>query len=176
MSYEIFTGIKYNKTTKCFDCSSYSNNVWPHQPTKWSMDYYVNNYPNATEQEVKALFILSGIYSGNKYAAGIKWAKEMEAIARLWLLGKEMSHDDYHSMETVKEFLDFYNEYKSKPLVKYGLRDTCGYYVTKMNKNTYRRGMHSEAKVFEARSKDEVLAVPGVRWFVKDAGYNIVEL
>lgn len=177
MSYEIFTGIKYNKTTKNFDCSSYSNNVWPHKSSKWEMDYYAKNYPNATEQEVKALLILSGLYSGNKYAAGIKWAKDMEKAARLWTSDKKLSGDEYNSMEVAKQFLDFYNDYTSKPINKYGLLSTAGYWINKINRNTYKQSvLKSNAKVFEARCKDEVKATPGISWFVDKAGFMIVEL
>lgn len=177
MSYEIFTGIKYNKTTKNFDCSSYSNNVWPHKASKWEMDYYAKNYPNATEQEVKALFILSGLYSGNKYATGIKWAKDMEKAARLWTSDKELSGDEYNSMEVAKQFLDFYNDYTSKPVNKYGLLSAAGYWINKINRNTYKQSvLKSDAKVFEARCKDEVKEMPGVSWFVDKAGFMIVEL
>lgn len=177
MSYEIFTGIKYNKKTKNFDCSSYSNNVWPHKASKWEMEYYATYYPNATEEEVKALFILSGLYSGNKYAASIKWAKDMEKAARLWVSNKELTGDEYNSMEVAKKFLDFYNDYISKPITKYGLLSTAGYWINKINKYTYKQSvLKSDAKVFEARTKEEVKEMPGVGWFVDKAGFMIVEL
>ena len=177
MSYEIFTGIKYNKTTKNFDCSSYSNNVWPHKASKWSMDYYAKNYPDATENEVKALFILQGLYSGNKYAPGIKWAKQMESIARLWLVDKELTGEDYNSMKVAKDFLDFYENYVSKPLTKYGLLSTNGYWLSKINKATYRQSvLRSDAKVFEARSEDEVKTTPGLKWYIEKAGFQIIAL
>lgn len=177
MSYEIFTGIKYNKKTRNFDCSSYSNNIWPHKASKWEMDYYAKNYPNATEDEIKALFILSGLYSGNKYAASIKWAKDMEKAARLWAADKQLTGEDYSSIDVAKDFLNFYNSYSAMPINKYGLLSAAGYWIAKINKATYKQSvLRSDAKVFEARTKEEVKEMPGVGWFIDKAGFMITEL
>lgn len=178
MSYEIFTSIKYNKTTRNFDCASYSNNVWPKIPNKWTMDYFAKLWPNATEQELKAGLILAGIYSGDKYYTSIKWANEYKNIAKIWVAEQEQNGSfDYQSYENARALAEYYAEYIKAPKQKFVIVGAWGDYVTKINKTSYSRCRDkTQAKIFEARTERELLADYDIKWLVDSGSYRIATI
>lgn len=108
MSYEIYTSITYNKKTRCFDCRSYSNNVYPKTPTAWTMGYYAKKYPDATEQELKALLILGSLWNGDQYYAA--WAKKYKQIAIEWSKGRDtLNYKDVENIETARDLMRYYD-------------------------------------------------------------------
>lgn len=176
MSYEIFTGLKYNKATRCFDCASYSNNVWPKKPSKWTMDYYAKLWPDATEQELKAGLILQGIYCGNKYCANLKWANEYKSIAQLWIY-EQGENLDYHSFESARALARFYDEYTKESKKQFVIFGKFGDYITRITKTSYFRSSDkSQAKIFEARTIKELLTNGDIKWLVDSGSYTIETL
>lgn len=117
MSYEIFTKCTYNKQTRCFDCASYSNNVWPRTANPWTMGYFAAKYPDATPDELKAALILAGLRSGDKYQSSVPWAVKYQKTARAWIDGivARDGNDkaiDYYSLESARELMAFYQSNK----------------------------------------------------------------
>ena len=175
MSYEIFTKLKYNPGTKCFDCASYSNNVWPKTPSKWTMDYYAKKYPDATDSEILALLILQGIWSGDKYCANIIWANEYKKIANMWM-AERGEPENYQSIDAARELAKYYADYTKQPKKRYVLKNACGNYITKINKTSYNYGQFIAAKIFTARTQNEILEISGAKWLVEHAGYNVEQI
>lgn len=117
MSYVIFTKCKYNKTTRNFDCASYSNNDWPRKANPWELTYFAEEYPDATDDELKAAFILHGLFSGDRFWARVAWAKKWQKIAHAWIdsIVARDGNDkavNYHSIESARDLLEFYNKTK----------------------------------------------------------------
>lgn len=168
MSYEIFTSIKYNKTTRNFDCASYSNNVWPKIPNKWTMDYFAKKYPDATERELKALLILAGLYTGDKYKSHIAWANEYQRVARLWGSRLEKTPDCY-DINVARDLAAFYEKYTQENQKKrYVLKNALGQYVAKINPTSfYLTSDVSSAKTFDARNSSEIMFFNGVKYLIE---------
>lgn len=102
MSCEIFRKIKQMENGD-FLVTSKSSNCGG-SPKEWVMDYYRLKYPNFTNTQRKAVFILSGLYFGNKYYP--------ESYRKLEKLGREYNQKLYE--ETGKLAYRYVTDYMSQ--------------------------------------------------------------
>lgn len=162
MSYEIFKSVKQlpDGTFYCESASSNCTNQFGNRDfSKWTMDYYSKEYPYASNEELKALFVLSSVYNGSVFYQS-NW-KQLQKEANKFM--RDRGYDWKVSYENkslwysyVREFIQMrqMNRFIKKKsfIVQIGM-----VYVSRKGKKSCRTVYEKEnAKVFKAKDKSEI--------------------
>ena len=162
MSYEIYTKIK-QLPDGTFQCTSSSNNVYPRDYSTWIMDYYNNKYPEFSNDEKRAAWLLQSIGNGDKFYPN-NWKADQELVREfakakgitpsdLWHCARD---DEVKFCIYVQAFLDFKRNYKNNNEAYKVKLNSYGkyYYVSKITNGSRRSRVRfaydeSKAKVFK---------------------------
>lgn len=152
MSYEIYRKIKQLKDGS-FDIESAPNNCstatggkcW----NKWNMKYFNEEFPNATNEEKKMIWILYSPYSGDKF--NIKNWKRLQERGKYFM--KEKGYDTETFYKDKEKFLEY-----AKEFIKWNNENPDKIYTVSML-------FHGSRKMIRKKTKSSVFPVYDVSMF-----------
>lgn len=99
MSYETYHAIKQQPNGD-FVVTSHCSNVQPARPQQWTMSYYRTHYPDFTNEQRLAAFLLESQYCGGRYIPE-KW-KRLDAMTTEYGRGVFASTGRYPRHDTME--------------------------------------------------------------------------
>lgn len=157
MSYEIYKSIKQLENG-AFEVVSSSNNVYPKDFKKWTMNYFNEEYPNTTNQEKRALWILYSVYSGDKFYLST-W-KKAQKLACKFLAENNFDYEIIYKnkdlfVKYAKDFIKYEKEYNKKAL-NYKVALNGAWVYKKTTRRSFLTSNIEEAQVFKKTTIEEL--------------------
>ena len=162
MSYETYHAIKQQPNGD-FVVTSHCSNVHPARPQQWTMSYYRTHYPDMTNEQRVAAFLLESQYCGGRYIPE-KW-KRLDALAEAYskefyeIVGVYPTHPESMTEDAINGLTAFINaqppaEKKTRFMI---FCRAYNEYVSAMTMKSKRVGLTIErdgAKVFRMTQSD----------------------
>ena len=161
MSYETYHAIKQQPNGD-FIVTSHSSNVTPIRPQQWTMTYYRTHYPDLTNEQRLAAFLLESQYCGGRYIPE-KW-KRLDAMTTEYgrgvyaATGRYPRHDTMEHINGLAHYIKVKTAEPKEPKISViiwcaGIKE----YVCAMTMKSKRVGLCSTidgAKVFHMTQSD----------------------
>lgn len=161
MSYETYHAIKQQPNGD-FVVTSHSSNVTPIRPQEWTMTYFRTQFPDMTNDQRLAAFLLESQYCGGRYIPE-KW-KRLDAMTTEYskkVFVATGRYPEYNAMEHINglaEYIKAKSEEPKEPKISViiwcaGIKE----YVCAMTMKSKRVGLCSDrdgAKVFRMTQAD----------------------
>lgn len=158
MSYETYHAIKQQPNGD-FVVTSHCSNVHPARPQEWTMSYYRTHYPDMTNEQRVAAFLLENQYCGGRYVPE-KW-KRLDAMTTEYSKKVFVStgrYPEYNAMEHINGLAEYIKNAVIEPKISViiwcsGIKE----YVCAMTMKSKRVGLCSDrdgAKVFRMTQAD----------------------
>lgn len=159
MSYEIYKSIKQN-VDGSFDCVCASSNVFDQNDkyvfTNFHMTYFNDTFPNATNEEKRACWLLYSLYVGDVFYP-TAWKKN-QTLANKFMMEHNYDyqvfyHDKDKWLEYAKEFVKYMKE-QSSMIRKYRVLIN-NMFVVKKTKSHVKTSLYcNDAKIFNDTLED----------------------
>ena len=162
MSYEIYKSVT-QLGDGTFECVSSSNNVYPHHFGKWNMKYFNDEFPNATNEERKACWMIYSTYTGDKFYQA-NW-KKLQKLGNQFMMEHGYTYEDICKdkikwLQYAREFLLWKKEKSKIKMKKYVVSMIFNSGRLWITKKTSARVFGTEykpaAKIFKAYCKEDL--------------------